>query len=1106
MIKVYNEVARYVNQCFDPNTLLYTDKGIKKIIDITYEDKLVTNDGSCKKINQIIVNKIDKEILEITTSNSIFPVKVTKEHDIYVIKNIDKLSIIGIYDKLEMNTINPEFICAKDLTIDDLVCYPIPLYEQDSDKYDIEFCKYYGILLNSKFEYCVYNESSYENSISIYNNNNNNNNYIIKYLKNNNIKYIEKDDIITWIDFKVSLDFISNEILNLPINKISVILDNINYRNISINTTSYNLYMQIKYMYLRNGVVLNCDEYLKWNNQIWCTIRSIKNINYIGEVYDFNIIDNHNYLTDIGLVHNSGKRKGSIAIYLEPWHADIEAFIDLKKNTGAETERARDIFTALWIPDIFMEKVIKNEDWYLMCPSECPNLTEKYGDDFNILYNKYITENKYKKKINSQDLFNKIMDSQIESGVPYILYKDNINRKNNQSNIGIIKSSNLCVHGKTQILTKQGYQEIISLKNKDIEIWNGIEWSSVNIIQTGFNINLLRIHCSNGSFLDCTSEHKFYISETEYKMACEINIGDILIDYKLPEVIEIDNNNFKYPYTHGYLCGNEYIDNLHLLLYDDKKKLLEFMDYYSYTIDDQSIDIILNNDICVVKVVPSKYSSNIRLRWLEGIFDSNGYYCNYKKILYLIDQTKLFLIEIRYMLHTLGIESDITIDTVERYLLGKRQIYYKLVIDALNINKLLNLKFMPKYINIDIESINDTYIKKKVYITHITESYKKSDTYCFTEHKRNMGMFNGILTGQCAEIVEVSNTHEYSVCNLGSIAVNRFIKLDKIDIFKKYNLTNNDNLLEQFKMIYDFDKLLEISKILTYNLNLIIDYNFYPVKETYVSNMNNRPIGIGIQGLGDLYYILELPYNSYAAKYIDSLIMETIYFGSIYQSSEIAKQVGSYPRFDNSPFSKGLFQFDLVKKENKFDFSIYPQMHDWNMLKDKVINDGMRNSLLTALMPTASSSQIRNNNECFEPYSSNIFKRTTLAGEFQVVNRYLIQKLIVLNKWNDENRNNIIVNDGSVKELDIDDKLKEVFKTIWEIKQKDIIDHALARSPYVDQSQSMNLFFADPNYKKLFSALVYGWEKGIKTGCYYLRSKPAVEARKIAYECTVCSS
>jgi ribonucleoside-diphosphate reductase alpha chain len=479
-------------------------------------------------------------------------------------------------------------------------------------------------------------------------------------------------------------------------------------------------------------------------------------------------------------INQSGKRNGSIAVYLEPWHADVWEFIELKKNTGIEQKRARDLFLALWIPDIFMEIIQNNkdEDWYLMCPNECPGLTDTYGEEFNKLYYSYVEQKKYKKVIKAQILWRHILESQMETGVPYILFKDNINRKSNHKNIGIIKSSNLC-----------------------------------------------------------------------------------------------------------------------------------------------------------------------------------------------------------------------------------------------------------------------------------------------------------------AEVVLFSDNNEYAVCNLASIAVNKFIK--KVD--NKYEV--------------DYEELHKVSQLITYNLDRVIDINHYPTEETKKSNMKNRPIGIGIQGLGNLLCALKIPYDSNEAVELNATIMETIYHGALVESNNLSKKIGPYETFKGSPFSQGKFQFDLWIEEGKLNNIKLSDKYNWNHLKQNIIEHGVRNSMLTALMPTASTSQILGNVECFEPYSSNIYKRTTLAGEFMVVNRQLMADLMELNLWNDNLREEIIMNDGSVQNINvIPEHIKKIYKTVWEIKQKYVIDHALARSPFVDQSQSMNLFLDKPDYVKLSSALTYGWKNGIKTGCYYLRSKPATEAIKYAID------
>lgn len=464
--------------------------------------------------------------------------------------------------------------------------------------------------------------------------------------------------------------------------------------------------------------------------------------------------------------NQSGKRKGSIAAYLEPWHADVWEFIELRRNTGSESERARDLFLALWVPDEFMHRLERDDDWYLMSPDVCPGLVDAIGIDFTNLYCKYISEGKFVKKLKARLLWQHMMTSQLETGMPYVLFKDHINRKSNQSNIGTIRSSNLC-----------------------------------------------------------------------------------------------------------------------------------------------------------------------------------------------------------------------------------------------------------------------------------------------------------------AEVCEYSDSSSYAVCNLASIAVNRFLSPDGS---------------------FDHAELHRVAGVVTVNLNKVIDLNRYPVPETRKSNMALRPIGIGVQGFADLYCMLKLSYESEQALQLDADIMETIYHGALEASIQLAKKDGAYEGFDGSPFSKGQLQMDLWDK-----VPTQSGRYDWEGMRQDVMRHGTRNSLLTALMPTASTSQLLGNNECFEPFHSNMFKRTTLAGEFLVVNKHLMHELISLGLWNDDLRAKLMASDGSIQQMfDLPASMRSVYKTVWEVPMKSVIDHALRRGPYIDQSQSMNLFYDRPSFVKLGSALIYGWRNGIKTGVYYLRSKPAVEAAK----------
>lgn len=464
-----------------------------------------------------------------------------------------------------------------------------------------------------------------------------------------------------------------------------------------------------------------------------------------------------------------GKRKGAFAVYIEPWHADIYDFLDLKKNHGKEELRARDLFYAMWIPDLFMQRVKENGDWSLFCPNESPGLPDCYGAEFEALYTKYEAEGKARKTVKAQDLWFAILESQIETGTPYILYKDACNIKSNQKNLGTIKSSNLCT-----------------------------------------------------------------------------------------------------------------------------------------------------------------------------------------------------------------------------------------------------------------------------------------------------------------EIIEYTAPDEVAVCNLASISLPKFVDEDK----KKF----------------DFEKLHEITRVITRNLNRIIDINYYPIEEARNSNFRHRPIGIGVQGLADAYILMRMPFDSDEARQLNKDIFETIYHGALTESMEMAKKDGAYKTFKGSPASKGILQFDM--------WGITPgSRYNWDELKNAIKSNGLRNSLLLAPMPTASTSQILGNNECFEPYTSNIYTRRTLSGEYIIVNKHLLKDLTKRGLWNDELKQKLMAANGSVQNIpEIPADLKALYKTVYEISQKNIIDQAADRGAFICQSQSLNLFVENPNFGKLSSMHFYAWQKGLKTGMYYLRSKAAVDPIKFTLD------
>ena len=804
-------------------------------------------------------------------------------------------------------------------------------------------------------------------------------------------------------------------------------------------------------------------------------------------------------------VDQGGKRNGSIAVYVEPWHADIYDFCELRRNTKNEDSKARDLFLALWISDIFMRRVEEDGIWSLMCPDECPNLTETYGQEFEELYENYERNKKFKKQVRARDLWFHILESQIETGTPYMLYKDSINKKSNQSNVGIVRSSNLCVHENTMILTKKGYITIKELVNKDVEIWNGEEWSMVTVKKTGTNNNLIRVLLSNGTYLDCTPEHKFYVQRgfvgkgyQEQIDAINLKNGDNLIKFNLPDAIDFEatDTTFKYPYTHGAFCGDgTTYDNYSgtkkypkLYLYGEKQKLEEYINYTHCVYCDKTdkYTLILPKDMREKYDVPLYCNTVTKLRWFEGYCDTDG--CIAKngtnESIQIASINKDFLIKVRYMLHTIGIESKITLfESAHKKMLpdghGNQKEYdckeaWRLLVSSSGLYKLAMLGFSPKRLEFTIREPNrnaEQFIK----VIKIEQSYQNVDTYCFTEPKRHMGMFNGILTGQCSEITEVTSDDEIAVCNLASICLPRFVE-------------NGE---------FNFTKLMEVSKVATYNLNNLIDKNYYPVEQAKRSNLRHRPIGVGVQGLADVYNIMGYSFGSEESNILNKKIFETIYFGTLTASNEIAKLTGSYETFKGSPFSKGILQFHSWGKTEEELLMGY----DWKKLIEDIKISGTKNSLLTSLMPTASTSQIMGNCESFEPYLSNIFTRSTLAGEFIVVNQNLVNDLLKLNLWSSEMRDKIIIYGGSVQQIDeIPTHIKEVYKTAFEIKQKSIVQQSVDRGCFVDQSQSLNLFIGVPDYKKLSSSHFYGWKNGLKTGMYYLRSQPSINPIKFGID------
>lgn len=573
--------------------------------------------------------------------------------------------------------------------------------------------------------------------------------------------------------------------------------------------------------------------------------------------------------------NQSGKRNGSFAMYLEPHHADIFTFLNAKKNHGAEEERARDLFYALWVSDLFMERVEQNGDWYLMNPDECRGLNELYGDAYKALYLDYVDNRKYIKKIKARELWEAIISSQVETGMPYISYKDHVNRKSNQMNIGIVKSSNLC-------------NEVV------------------------------------------------LVSDSNESAVC--NLASIC----LPSILEVPSLDL-------------FINIRWYKLLDDDEQML-----YRYYTERGELKMYTTKD------------------------------CSYCKLL-------------KQLLHDVGLD----------------------------------------YTEIDSEE---------------------------------------------AEMLRIISEPSLSVEKPFETVPQLFsVNGDQVK-----HLGGYDESWKLLKPRINYEKLVEIASDLVVNLNKVIDVTFYPTERTRRSNLNHRPLGIGVQGLADLFFMLKVPFESDEARAINKNIFETIYFGAMVSSYKLAEQFGPYSSFEGSPLSEGLFQFNLWGLNDE-DLS---GRWDWGLLREKVQEFGVRNSMLVALMPTASTSQIMGFNECFEPVTSNIYTRRTLAGEFTVVNKYLIKDLITLDLWNEETKDFLLYSKGSVQRMnELPKFLKNIYKTVWEISQKNIITMSAERGPFVCQSQSLNLFFDKPDFKTLTNAHFHGWKSGLKTGSYYIRSKPAMNAQ-----------
>lgn len=816
-------------------------------------------------------------------------------------------------------------------------------------------------------------------------------------------------------------------------------------------------------------------------------------------------------------VNQGGKRNGSFAIYLEPWHADIEDFLRLKLNTGTDDERARDLFYGLWIPDLFMQRVEQDGVWCLMSPDECPGLSDCHGNEFNRLYNTYERDRKYVKEVSAKKLWQMIVDAQIQTGTPYLLYKDACNVKSNQQHLGTIKSSNLCVAPETMVLTDKGQFPIQTLVDTTVRVWNGDVFSDAKVIKTGVDQVLVDVELSDGRILTCTPYHKFLVSEGYDDKrsiarslridASELKTGMKLKKTHLPTIITGVESDFEYAYTHGFFCGDGTYSSGRptLSLYGEKKSLVPHLVIRSMTgVVDASgrLNTMLPLDLRAKFEVPMNTSIQCRLEWLAGYLDADGSVCRNgtNESIQVTSIVYSFLKDVQSMLVTMGVHSKLSQSFPERktmlpdghggYAEFDCKTLWRLRVSSNGLYHLSTIGFKTHRLAWTVRKPQRN-AEQFVTVVQVISRTRRDDTYCFNEPINHAGVFNGILTGNCAEIVEYTSPEETAVCNLGSLALPRFVKGD----------------------MFDFESLRAYTTILTRNLDIVIDKTYYPTEKCKISNLRHRPIGIGVQGLADVFALLRIPWTSDRAAQLNREIFENIYYAAATESMVRASAGGwrgialdsekAYPSFAGSPVSNGKLQFDLWGETPTTKYLM------WDTLR-KLCAGGMRNSLLIALMPTASTSQILGNNECIEPFTSNMYSRRVLAGEFMVVNKYLVEDLVRIGLWTSEIRTEIIANGGSVQSIErIPAEIRELYRTVWEIPMKTIINLSRDRAPFVCQSQSLNLFIAEPTASKVSSMHFYAWKTGLKTGCYYLRTKAAARAQQFTVEppsCVTCSS
>jgi ribonucleoside-diphosphate reductase alpha chain len=1127
-LKILDASVVAVNQCFAPDTLVHTRDGIKPIKNVKEGDMVLGISGKYQKVTETMEYVNYKPMVTLSLQTDSESVEVTSEHPVYTLKHGED---------------TPRWVPVCELTANDYVARVIPqdvVTVSDLQEADAHF---YGMLFaGSSCHSGVITLTLHEDKGTL--------DFVVNYLKNKSIapdvssshgnylvswrdsfdlRPIPGDDAYNWA---VDAHIISPRFSNLPLpHAEAMVRGMIRAQGSGFSTIHRATAECLRYQLSRMGIVaplkhiedsnvwvvdvssltnksLKTDWFERYG-YLWVPVKSIEKTITHPKVYDLKVEGDESYMLTSALVHNGGRRPGACCVYLETWHSDIESFLELKDNTGDISRRTYHLFTANWVPDLFMKRVQAQGQWSLFDPVDVPHFTDLYGEEFERAYLTAEAAGVAKKTVKAQELYYRMMRTLAETGNGWMTFKDHGNNKSNQTlkHGNVIHSSNLCVAPETMILTKEGNVEIASKVDQEVEVWNGFEWSKVTVRQTGKDKELVKVLLSNGSFIECTPEHEFAVSKGygnnswDKVAAADLNVGTKLYSFSMPVIGNTNHvseeHELRYAYANGFFCGDgTYTGGKspqpRTTLYGEKKKLAEYLDIDNNARRDGSdrINLYYRQTVMNPKfTVPEQAEIDVRLSWFAGLLDSDGTVARNgsNESLQIGSVNLQFLQDVRMMLTTLGVDAKVTKlrDAGENLLPDGRggsrmfptQTLYRLLISSYDTHHLVSLGMKTRRLAIS-GAKPQRNARRMLIVVAVEWNDRISDTFCFTEPKRNLGTFNGVVTGQCTEIYEVNNERETSVCNLASIVLGRHLTVD-----------------EAGKPCVDYAKIGSTVEVMVGQLDRVIDLNFYTIPETKTSNHKWRPVGLGLMGLQDVFFTLNIPFDSEEARAISRKISETIYYHALKASCKLAQTLGKHKGFEDTRASQGILQFDLwgVKPDASFD---------WDGLKEEIKTHGLRNSLLVAIAPTATIASIAGCYECIEPQFSNLFKRETTSGDFLQVNRYIVRLLQKKGMWSEETRDALIKSDGSVQHLPFfTEEEKLVFRTVWEIKQRSLIDMAADRGAFICQSASTNLFLEAPTIGALSSMYMYAWQKGLKS-TYYMRSRPASKIAKttIKYE------